>query len=410
MMVSGKDPGMQHEVSQSHRRVGLVTPFFLPDIGGANIYCFELARALSEKGYDVHLFTIKGALEDSAYTVHPVLNKDLRHDLEVLQGYDMDIWHVLFFFYAPLAFYKENVFVTGHGDDCFSLNVRYRLATRDFIGRHLLWRLGGRPRGIVLSILDRVEIWKNYWLYYLAMFRARHVITVSNFTRTRLTRHYPGTASRVSVIPPGVSERFFSQNEPGSDSAGKVPTFLTVTRLDEQDRIKNVHGVIGALAGLKQDYAFRYRVISGSQHGNYRDELERQIRIDGLENMVTIEGRKSDQELVEIYNEADLFILVSYAEPENFEGFGIVFLEANASGIPVLSSREGGMSDYIVENDNGFYVEDPSADGIRSALKKYFDGEITFDPERIRQFPEPFRWASITDRIIGVYDEHGTHA
>jgi glycosyltransferase involved in cell wall biosynthesis len=212
------------------------------------------------------------------------------------------------------------------------------------------------------------------------------------------------------VIPPGVSERFFNQQGARENTPEKIPTFLTVTRLDEQDRIKNVHGVIGALAELKHDYDFRYRIISGSQHGDYRQELENQIHVHGLENMVSIEGRKSDQELVEIYNEADLFILVSYAEPENFEGFGIVFLEANASGIPVLSSREGGMADYIVENDNGFYVEDPSADGIRVALKKYLDGEISFDPDSIRRYPEKFRWTCITDRIIGVYDEYGNHA
>jgi glycosyltransferase involved in cell wall biosynthesis len=253
-------------------------------------------------------------------------------------------------------------------------------------------------------------MWKNYWLYYLAMFRVQHVITVSTFTRKRLTRHFPATAGRVSVIPPGVSERFFTPRDVRENVPGKIPTFLTVTRLDEQDRIKNVHGVIEALADLKQEYAFRYRVISGSQHGNYRQELENLIHDHGLEDAVSIEGRKSDQELVEIYTEADLFILVSYAEPENFEGFGIVFLEANASGIPVLSSREGGMADYIVENDNGFYVEDPSAAGIRAALKRYLDGEISFDPDSIRRFPDPFRWTSITDRIIGVYDEHGTHA
>jgi phosphatidylinositol alpha-1,6-mannosyltransferase len=253
-------------------------------------------------------------------------------------------------------------------------------------------------------------MWKNYWLYYFAVFRAQHIITVSTFTRKRLIRHFPATSGRVSVIPPGVSERFFVRHETIDSPSEKIPTFLTVTRLDEQDRIKNVHGVIGALAELRQDYVFRYRIISGSQHGNYRQELESQIRDHGLENIVSIEGRKSDQELVDIYSQADLFILVSYAEPENFEGFGIVFLEANASGIPVLSTREGGMSDYIVEGENGFYVDDPSADGIRAALKRYLDKEITFDPDIIRQFPEPFRWTCITDRIVELYDAHGTHA
>jgi phosphatidylinositol alpha-1,6-mannosyltransferase len=204
------------------------------------------------------------------------------------------------------------------------------------------------------------------------------------------------------VIPPGVTDGFFrNTREP------KQKNFLlTVTRLDDADRIKNVHGVVQALAELRDEYDFCYRVVAGSVSGGYREELERLIVDKGLTGRVMIEGRKSEAELAAYYAKAELFILVSYAEPENFEGFGIVFLEANAAGTPVLTSREGGMTDYVREGMNGFFVADPSAAGIRAALKRFLDGQQTFDAREVRQAPEPYRWTHIADRVLDVYAAH----
>ncbi len=180
-----------------------------------------------------------------------------------------------------------------------------------------------------------------------------------------------------------------------------------MTRLDETDRIKNVHGVIQALAELKDDYDFRYRVVAGAVTGGYRSELERLIVDKGLSDKVSIEGRKTDAELADYYARADLFILASYAENQNFEGFGIVLLEANAAGTPVLTTREGGMVDYVREGVNGFFTESPSASGLKAALKRYLDGEVTFDAAQVRLAPEPYRWARIAERVLGVYAAHG---
>ena len=85
------------------QRIGLVAPYFPPQIGGANIYCHELAKAIAEKGHDVHVFAHQGAQGDSAYTLHPILKLELEQDLAQLAAFDMDVWHSLFLFYAPLA-------------------------------------------------------------------------------------------------------------------------------------------------------------------------------------------------------------------------------------------------------------------------------------------------------------------
>lgn len=385
-------------------KIGLVTPFFLPHIGGANIYCYELARALAAQGHEVHLFSVADALDDPSYTLHPVLTADLATDLGLLRGYEMDVWHALFFFYAPLALIKRNVFVTGHGDDCFGFRFRFHLPGKDWLTRHLLWRLPAGLRGLLDRLIRGGEEAVTYFVFALASLRARRIITVSSFTRTRLIERFPLLKNRVSVIPPGVQEHFF-HSEPLPRAAQAL--LLSVTRLDEEDRIKNIHNVIHALGALKESHDFRYTVISGTQHGGYKNELLGLVEKYGLQDHVHIEGRKTDQELLDYYRQADLFILVSYAEAKNFEGFGIVFLEANANGVPVLTSRDGGMRDYVREGRNGLYVADPSAEGIRVALQRFLDGEVKFDPQVVRDAPERYRWIHIAEAIESEYRVHG---
>ena len=386
------------------QRIGLVAPYFPPHIGGANIYCHELAKAIAEKGRDVHVFAHQDAQGDGSYTLHPVLRLDLEEDLARLAAFDMDIWHSLFFFYAPLALSKNNVFVTGFGDDFYSFRIRRTLPARAFLRRHVLWRLPEAPQRRLERWLQGAELGMNRRLYRRALRQARHVITISSFSKTRLCQAFPEASDKTTVIPPGVTGRFFD----GSRAPKEKHLFLTVTRLDETDRIKNVHGVIQALAELKGAYDFRYRVIAGAVTGGYRRELEQMIIDRGLSDKVSIEGRKSEEELADCYARADLFILASYAETQNFEGFGIVFLEANAAGTPVLTTREGGMVDYVREGVNGFFTESPSAAGLKAAIKRYLDGEIRFDRAEVRRAPEPYRWTHIADRVLGVYAAYGT--
>ena len=387
---------------RASRKIGLIAPYFPPQIGGATIYCYELAKALASKGHDVHVFSYRDALSDPAYTLHPMLSLDLGSDLEKLEAFNMDVWHSLYFFYAPLALRKSNVFVTGHGDDFFSLRIRRTLPVRRWIASNITWRLNEGTRTKVDAPLQKVELALNRRWYRRAMRSARQVIAVSSYSKARFCAEFPEAADKTTVIPPGIADRFFTEGE--SDKQKNL--LLTVTRLDDEDRIKNVHGVIEALADLK-DYDFEYRIIAGSVRGGYRDELERLIDSRGLERRVTIEGRKSLGELISYYARAGLFILASYAEPKNFEGFGKVLLEANASGTPVLTTRQGGMVDYVREGLNGLFADDPSPAGIRAALKRFLDGELRFDAAKVRLAPEPYRWTHIADRVLGVYAAHG---
>ena len=380
-------------------KIGLVAPFFLPDIGGANLYCYELARALGGLGHDVHVFTIPGALDDAAYCLHPMLTRKLENDLPALLQHKVDVWHSLFFYHAPLALHHPRVFATVHGDDGFSFQLRFKLPNRDVLTRSVLWRLPNSIRHRAGVLLKNLELAYNRRIYQKAVDKLAGIITVSSFTRDRLGERYRGAAGKSTVIPPGVSERFFVPRH-GRHIHSRL---LTVSRLDEDDRIKNVHNVIAALGRLKDRYDFSYQIVSGTVTGGYRDELERIIRDLGLTGRVAIVGRKTDEELLGLYDDSGLFILVSYSEANNFEGFGIVFLEANACGVPVLTSRDGGMRDYVVDGENGIVVESHDASGIEAALVRYFERRDNFRAEVIRARPEPYRWRHIAERVAALY-------
>jgi len=382
-------------------KIGLVAPFFLPEIGGANLYCYELARALGVLGHEVHVFSIPDALDDPAYHLHPILTRKLENDIPTLLQYKMDVWHSLFFYHAPLALHHPRVFATVHGDDGFSFQLRYPLPKRDTLTRGLLWRLPKGLKSRAENLLRKLEFAYNRRIYQKAVDKLAGIITVSSFTRDRFGERYRGAAEKSAIIPPGVSERFFTPR-PGRHAHSHL---LTVTRLDENDRIKNVHNVIAALGRLKDRYDFRYQIVSGTVTGGYKDELENMIRDLGLTDRATIVGRKTDEELLDLYHDTGLFILVSYSEARNFEGFGIVFLEANACGVPVLTSRDGGMRDYVVDGGNGILVQTHDANGIEAALVRYFEGRDHFDADVIRAKPEPYRWQHIAERVTALYQD-----
>ena len=94
----------------------------------------------------------------------------------------------------------------------------------------------------------------------------------------------------------------------------------------------------------------------------YAAELRRQIGAAGLEGNIRLHGRVSDSELAQRYRAAHLLAVLSY------EGFGIVYLEAMAFGLPVLASVYGGAGEIVDSGVNGLLVEPADADGIAAHL------------------------------------------
>lgn len=207
--------------------------------------------------------------------------------------------------------------------------------------------------------------------------RARQVIAISEFTRRAVIAAGVPT-ERLALVLPAIDLERFARLPPRQEERhrrsweGRL-VILSVGRLVER---KGQDMVIRALpAVVAQLPQVRY-VIGGS--GPYRAVLERLAGEVGVAERVEFLGFVPEAELPTLYSAADLFAMPSRELPEagDVEGFGIVFIEANAAGLAVLGGRSGGVADAVEDGQTGLLVdpEDPRAvaEGLIRLLQ---DGE-----------------------------------
>ena len=161
---------------------------------------------------------------------------------------------------------------------------------------------------------------------------------------------------------------------------------LYVGRLAPEKQLEQLRPVLEQIPGT------RLVLVGGGPH---REALEAHFA--GLP--VTFAGYRTGRGLAEAYASADIFVF-----PSAFESFGLVMLEAMASGLPVITARVGGAKDVIQEGVNGasFAVDDTAAliDGVRQ-----FVGEAALQSGRMaaRQTAERFAWPVIMDELYACY-------
>ena len=212
---------------------------------------------------------------------------------------------------------------------------------------------------ITISGRSRSESMKRVYLRL-----SDSIIAISAFTRDALIAHMGVDPAKIELIPPGVDLTCFHEKPPDAKLrtrhglTGKR-IILSVARLVER---KGIDKLLLALPSILQRHPDVHLVVVGK--GPYYIELEAIARKTGMTGNVTFAGLVSDAELVDYYSMCDIFALPNRNMPNgDTEGFGLVFLEANACGRPVISGRAGGVVDAVHDGINGLTVDgnDPSA-------------------------------------------------
>jgi phosphatidylinositol alpha-1,6-mannosyltransferase len=216
-------------------------------------------------------------------------------------------------------------------------------------------------------ILHGVEAWpRPRRLRAFAMQRARGLVTVSRYTRARALEWWLGTPDAISIIPDTVDGRF----TPGAADpalaqrlglAGR-DVLLTVGRLSASERYKGHDRVIDALPAVRASHPDLVYAIAGD--GDDRKRLDRLARQRGVAEHVRFLGHVDAGELPAVYRLARAF-----AMPSTGEGFGIAFLEAMASGVPVVGLGVDGSRDPLQDGTLGIIAEpDRLAEALHQAL------------------------------------------
>lgn len=365
-------------------RIGVIAPDLFDRPGGMPDFARRLAGGLAATD-DVTVYAPRSMRRNGdGWHCEPILDRDLSRDAPALAAARPDVWFACNFALAAVApQLAAPLVVYCNGNDVLNpwLTFRHPHVERLAEARYF-WRLHEPAR----RWIRRRDIRRG-------LARTASLIANSTGTEALVRREYPATDGRTTVIPPGVGEEFFQEPVPARDGTLRL---LTVSRLEAWTARKNVDGVLRALTLLPPDVAFRYTIVGD---GDDRPRLEALCDELGLRDRVRFAGSVDAEGLRSAYRHADLFIMASRARPNDVEGFGIVYLEAAAAGVPSIASRAGGATDAVHDGETGIVLDGAEPADIAAGIHRFLRERDRLAPDRIRRFADRFRWPAVARRF-----------
>ena len=238
------------------------------------------------------------------------------------------------------------------------------------------------------------------WVYN----HATSVVIVSDFVRRHIERY--GFRLRAhTVIPVGVDTDYFKPEKQLAPFAGISGRYiLSVGGLKER---KGYHITIQAFAKVAKKKPDLQLVIVGKDfHDSYRKRLQELVKKEGVEQRVNFLSGLSDQDLRALYAHADLFTLCPITTEHALEGFGMVFIEASACGIPVIGALDTGAEAAIKDGETGLLVQG-TPEAMAEAVERILEDPALQELMREKgpKHAQQFSWTKIAQMYLDVYRE-----
>jgi phosphatidylinositol alpha-1,6-mannosyltransferase len=203
------------------------------------------------------------------------------------------------------------------------------------------------------------------------------VTYLGEYTRERLARVVP----RLERLPSGVDTELFRPGSGGEEvrrrhGLSDRPVVVCVSRLVPR---KGQDVLVRAMPAIRRRVPDAALLCVGG--GPYRDTLTRLARDVGVADAVMLTGSVPWSELPAHYDAGDVFAMPCRTRRAGLEveGLGIVFLEASATGLPVVAGRSGGSPDAVLNGKTGHLVDGTSVEAVADSVASLLD-----DPERRR--------------------------
>jgi phosphatidylinositol alpha-1,6-mannosyltransferase len=213
------------------------------------------------------------------------------------------------------------------------------------------------PKCKVWLIAHGIEVWRPLSLWKKALLkRCDKVICVSNFTKQQMIRLHKVDAANCTVLNNAIDpfmdlpvtftkpQRLLNKYNLTAES----PILFTLTRLANTEQYKGHDQVISAVSKLKQTFPCIKYILAGQYDKEEELRIQKLIATNKVQEQVILTGFIEEKELVNYFLLADLFVL-----PSKKEGFGIVFIEALACGLPVICGNADGSNDAIRNGELG---------------------------------------------------------
>lgn len=245
----------------------------------------------------------------------------------------------------------------------------------------------------------RLSALKRYF-HRKSFISAAKMICVSEYTRKRLEEF---CLNNLLVINNGIDfKQFHHTSIPVFEERENI--ILSVGALKYR---KGQHISIKAFATIADTFKdAKYFIVGDRSDSDYFDQLKKLTADLHVESKVEFLSSISDEKLIEFYKRAKVFVLTSISKKTHFEGFGLVYLEANACGLPVIGSADSGAEDAIKDGETGFLVPQNNAETIADTMRKILEDKKLWQEmsENGRVWAKEHDWSIIVKEYIRAYE------
>lgn len=413
-MTNMETPPIRRVVFISMHTSPLLTPG-QGNAGGMNVYVDELARNMSAQGVEVDVFVRRQRINipdlvspTPNYRVHQIPVGPPEHQ----EPGDLTVW-------VP-DFTEELIGRVGELDPLPDIiHSHYWLSGWVGIGLkrslglpfahsfHTLGRIKESHRGPddppepLLRIATELEVIRE----------ADCVIASTDLEAADLMEHYGANPLQLCVSPPGINHQIFS---PGSQAEARErlglpsvgPRLLYVGRIQP---LKGTALAVETLVRLRRDFpSLSLDIIggpSGLGGGAEMEKINRIIEREGFHEQVNLVGLVPHFRLVDWYRAADVLLV-----PSRSESFGLVAVEAQACGLPVVVARVGGLSEVVEHNQTGYLVDGWEPKQLAAAVQPILTDRGL--AQRLGQNgasrSERFSWSATIHRFLELYSTAAT--
>jgi glycosyltransferase involved in cell wall biosynthesis len=362
-----------------------ITSTFFPVLGGQEKVVYEISKRLAEKGHEVTILTTDLFAEKEKYTKEETLDK-----IKILR-------------------FKNKYFLGGYGYSPDAINwLKKNWKKYDIVHSHgynrylseIALKVLYKKIPLIFSPHGFIHTKKNY------LFKIIHDLTIGRYIRkanycTALTKLDFKEYKRLGVkerkileIPNGVDFEEFSKEDKKEISKIKKEYGKFILYVGRIHKSKGLQYVIEAIKDID------IKLLIVGKDSGYKKELEKISEGMKIRSKIVFLGGIIDKKLIDFYKASEAFVLFS-----EWEGFGIVAIEAMAAGKPLIVSDRGSLPYLVKEGKQGFVVEFKNVQKLSNKIEEILTNkklQEKMGKEGIKT-SKNYDWKKIVNKYEEVY-------
>ena len=227
-----------------------------------------------------------------------------------------------------------------------------------------------------------------------------NLVTASSVFETMLIADtYKIDENKIKKITPGVDRKIFIPDL----SVEKENIILSIGRIQEQKGQLQTIEFLNNFKKIQNDFKCYFVGGPSGKHGNeYLHELKQTIKDFNLDKHVEFLGDLPQTEIIELFKKAKLLIHTS-----KFETFGLVAIEANTMGVPVLTTNNGSLMEIIENNKNGYLSETLIDSNVNNFVNNLFNNVTKYEETHLSciEKSKKYDWMKTANELESLYQQ-----